>query len=209
MFEFVVHEPPEYSFPVTLTRWAFSFAWQHKTRQTFQLAVGAVVFTQRLKLSGGFMRRLMSSNEFWFALSLSICGISAHAAERWQAPRMPWGAPDLQGTWTNASITALERDDAYKGRASMTLAEAAEFEKNSPFAKYAAEDAKPTNPNEKASSSSDPGGYNAFWLDPGMKLAVVNGEARTSFIVDPPNGKIPYTPAGLKAFAAARASMRF
>jgi hypothetical protein len=72
-----------------------------------------------------------------------------------------------------------------------------------------AQDAKPTDPSVKAKATSDPGGYNAFWLDPGTKLAVVNGEHRTSFIVDPANGKIPYTPDGLKAFQAARASLSF
>ena len=29
--------------------------------------------------------------------------------EAWQPPRMSWGAPDLQGTWTIATITGLER----------------------------------------------------------------------------------------------------
>src|SRR5712675_1490681 len=95
--------------------------------------------------------------------------VTAQAAERWQPPRMPWGVPDLQCNWTNASVTSLERDDMFKGKAAMTLAEAADFEKNSAFAKYAAEDAKPSDPKSKATASGDPGGYNAFWLDPGTK----------------------------------------
>ena len=33
------------------------------------------------------------------------------AAEEWKHARMSWGAPDLQGTWTNATITGLERSD--------------------------------------------------------------------------------------------------
>jgi hypothetical protein len=144
------------------------------------------------------------------AAGVLICAGSSYAADaHWSPPRTPWGTPDLQGTWTNASVTSLERDAAFKGKASMTLAEAADFEKNTEFAKYAAEDAKPSDPKAKAAANADPGGYNAFWLDPGTKLAVVNGEARTSFIVDPKDGKIPYTPTGLKAFGAARASMSF
>jgi hypothetical protein len=115
----------------------------------------------------------------------------------------------LQGTWTNASLTSLERADMFHGKASMTAAEAAEFERTNAFARLSEEDAKPSDPNAKSTASGDPGGYNAFWLDPGTKLAVVKGEARTSFIVDPLDGKVPYTPAGLKAFAAARASMNF
>jgi hypothetical protein len=131
------------------------------------------------------------------------------AAAQWQVPRTPWGAPDLQGTWTNASLTSLERDDLFKGKPFLSAAEAAEFERNNLFAQFAAADAKPTDPSVKAQKSSDPGGYNAFWLDPGTKLAVVDGQARTSFIVEPANGKVPYTPDGLKAFQAARAGMSF
>ncbi|HYM34287.1 MAG TPA: hypothetical protein VET48_02770 [Steroidobacteraceae bacterium] len=146
---------------------------------------------------------------YLFAI-VSLAAMSAHAAgSHGPIPRTSWGTPDLQGTWTNASVTSLERDDAFKGKASMTLAEAAAFEKNTAWAKLAEADAKPSDPKSKATANSDPGGYNAFWLDPGTKLAVVNGEARTSFIVDPSNGKIPYTPAGLKAFAAVTASRNF
>ena len=143
------------------------------------------------------------------AIAVLVCATSAHSAAQWKAPRTSWGAPDLQGTWTNASLTSLERDDAFQGKATMTAAEVAEFERTNFFAQFSAQDAKPTDANEKATQASDPGGYNAFWLDPGSTLAVVKGEARTSFIVDPPNGKVPYSPAGLKAFAAARASMNF
>ncbi len=150
-------------------------------------------------------RRIHSTLAF---LTLA-CAASALAAPEYRAPRTAWGTPDLQGTWTNGSLTSLERDDMFKGKATMTAAEAAEFERTNLFAQFAEADAKPTDPNQKATAAADPGGYNAFWLDPGTRLAVVKGEARTSFIVDPANGKVPYTPDGLKAFGAARASMNF
>jgi hypothetical protein len=137
-----------------------------------------------------------------------LAGSPARAAD-WKVPRTAWGAPDLQGTWTNASLTSLERNEMFKGKPFLSPEEAAEFERTNAFAQYAAADAKPTDPSVKAQKSSDPGGYNAFWLDPGTKLAVVNGEARTSFIVEPADGKVPYTPAGLKSFQAARAAMNF
>ncbi|MGH8175666.1 MAG: hypothetical protein ACREV5_05330, partial [Steroidobacter sp.] len=144
------------------------------------------------------------------AIVVFACATSAHAATpNWQTPRTSWGTPDLQGTWTNASLTSLERDNMFKGKASLTPAEAAEFERTNAFAQFSEQDAKPTDPSVRATATADPGGYNAFWLDPGTKLAMVNGEARTSFIVDPPDGKVPYTPSGLKAFQAARAAMNF
>lgn len=144
----------------------------------------------------------------WVVLA-AFATASQAAQTNYTAPRTEWGAPDLQGVWTNASLTSLERDEMFKGKPFLTDAEAAEFERTNAFAQFSAEDAKPTDPSVKAEKTSDPGGYNAFWLDPGTKLAVVNGEHRTSFIVDPANGKVPYTPAGAKAFGAARASINF
>ena len=70
---------------------------------------------------------------------------SATAAE-YQAPRTSWGTPDLQGTWTNASLTSLERDAMFKGKAVFTQAEADEFERTNAFAQMSAADAKPTDP---------------------------------------------------------------
>ena len=35
------------------------------------------------------------------------------------------------------------------------------------------------------------GGYNTGWLDPGSTYTVVNGETRSAFIVDPPDGRVP------------------
>ena len=138
------------------------------------------------------------------AIAVFAAASTAAAADaQWQAPRTAWGTPDLQGTWTNASLTSLERDDTFKGAPTLSDAEAAQFERTNAFAQFSAADAKPTDPSVKATATSDPGGYNAFWLDPGTRLATVNGEHRTSFIVEPANGKVPYTPDGLKAFQAA------
>jgi hypothetical protein len=146
----------------------------------------------------------------WFAIAMLAAAGGASAADtQWQAPRTAWGAPDLQGTWTNASLTSLERADMFNGKATLSDAEAAEFERTNAFAQFSAADAKPTDPSVQSKASSDPGGYNAFWLDPGTRLANVKGEHRTSFIVEPTTGKVPYTPDGLKAFQAARASMNF
>jgi len=50
-------------------------------------------------------------------------------------------------------------------------------------------------------------GYNSFWVDPGVHIGSVKGELRSSWIVDPPNGRIPFSPAG-KAKAAALGKAR-
>jgi hypothetical protein len=104
--------------------------------------------------------------------------------------RMPDGHPDLQGVWTNATITPLERPKSLAGKATLTDAEAAEFEKNA--AKELQDvDGKSESPLLAAAGSNGTGGYNILFIDRGSELARVDGVKRTSLIIDPPDGKIP------------------
>jgi hypothetical protein len=103
---------------------------------------------------------------------------------------MPDGHPDLQGVWTNATITPLERPKSLTGKATLTDAEAAEFEKNA--AKELQDvDGKSESPLLAAAGSNGTGGYNILFIDRGSELARVDGVKRTSLIIDPPDGKIP------------------
>ncbi len=114
----------------------------------------------------------------------------------YHVPRTEFGDPDLQGLWTNASITRIERPD-WATKLVLTPEEAAVVE--SRFKAFLSDnDRTAVQPAERG----DVGGYNSFWLDPGSKLGVVNGEIRTSWIVDPPTGRIPYSPEGARAAMA-------
>jgi hypothetical protein len=111
-------------------------------------------------------------------------------SKNWTVPRTPDGKPDLQGVWTNATLTPLERPAAMAGKATVTDAEAAVFEKKNKDdeAKY---DGKADNPIADSLGSGGTGGYNALFVDHGTELARVDGVKRTSLIIDPPDGKIP------------------
>jgi hypothetical protein len=105
-------------------------------------------------------------------------------------PRVSDGHPDLQGVWTNATITPMERPAAYASKLSLTDAEAKQFEKDA--AKELADvDGKSESPLLAAAGSNGTGGYNILFIDRGSELARVDGQKRTSLIIDPPDGKMP------------------
>jgi hypothetical protein len=117
----------------------------------------------------------------------SASTVAAAAAAEWQTPRTHNGAPDLQGLWTNATITAVERPDQFD-RLVLTEAEARAWEAaNSDM--FASIDELPEGGLE---AGQDVGGYNSFWMDPGTRALRVNGEIRSSILTSPANGKLPF-----------------
>ncbi len=122
----------------------------------------------------------------------------AAAAETYKTPRNGFGQPDLAGTWTNASVTQLERPAQFKSL-TLTEAEAKGLEKG--YSQAVSEDAKPSDPKAGApSAAGDPGGYNTFWIDPGTKVGRIKGEYRSSWLTDPADGKLPYSAEGRRLF---------
>ncbi len=105
---------------------------------------------------------------------------------------MPWGEPDLQGVWTTATITALERMDVFD---ELVISEKRVHEVEQREAGFSAEiDALPEG---DLPAGEVVGGYNSAWLDSCTRLLRVKGEPRTSIIVEPANGKVPYTLTGM------------
>ena len=112
-------------------------------------------------------------------------------AQDWQAPRMDWGDPDLQGVWTNATVTGLER---LPGFDSLVISEAQARRLEQRDAENS--DEIDNLPDGDLPSGEIVGGYNTAWLDRGTHLLRVKGEPQTSIIVEPANGKVPYTISG-------------
>ena len=154
-------------------------------------------------------------------LGAVLCAAAASAndtaaASKWRAPRTADGHPDLQGTWTNATITPFERPEKYAERLVLSEQEADELEQTE--AKFNATADAPTDPKtrvEDLPASCGRGfsgancGYNNFWVDPGTKLINVNGQRRASMLVDPPNGRLPpMTDAGKQRMAQRMAAFR-
>ena len=106
------------------------------------------------------------------------------------AARTPWGDPDLQGTWSYASLTPLQRPTLMTGKEFFTAEEAAQRN-------YSVTLDQPPTPGSV-------GSYNALWFDRGE----VSSDLRTSLIVDPPSGRLPTRPEVTARQAARRDYLR-
>jgi hypothetical protein len=117
----------------------------------------------------------------------TLAAASAAFAGAYRAPRDPWGHPDLGGLWTSTSLTELERPAALK---TLTLPDDA-------ARAYEARRAK-----DFAGVEDGVGGRQTeigFWPIGDARLARIDGKARTSWIVDPADGRLPYSADGLAA----------
>ena len=105
-------------------------------------------------------------------------------------PMTAWGDPDLTGIWTGSTITPLERPKEFAGRAFLTEQEASALERR------ALDDRA-----DRPPVPGDPGTYNQIWFDPSSKVVP---NRRTSLIVDPADGRIPFTSQGQAAQSRSR-----
>lgn len=126
-------------------------------------------------------------------LAPTIAAVS-FGANSWTSPRTPDGQPDLQGIWTNATLTPLERPAELAGKQFFTEPEAVEYEKQV---------LQKTNKDRRdGGAEADVGrAYNDAWWDIGTKIVSTR---RTSLVIDPPDGKIPPLTPEAQARQAAR-----
>ena len=115
------------------------------------------------------------------AVILMASFVSAQSQD-YIVPRTPDGQPDLQGLWTNDTITPMERPASLQGRAFLTEDEITAMEENLAERRTFADD------NIEVTVGGNVGGYNQIWLDSGD---TVLSTGQTSLIVDPPNGRAP------------------
>jgi hypothetical protein len=98
-------------------------------------------------------------------------------------------ARNFDGVWTNATVTHLERPAAYS-QLVVTKAQADAVAKATAARLKAANGRSDLG--QAFTDENATAGYNAFWIDSGDGLMRVRGEARSSFITSPANGKMPF-----------------
>jgi hypothetical protein len=122
----------------------------------------------------------------FLAAALAVVPTSSSAQE-WTPPRTEHGHPDLQGAWTNATLTPLQRRP---GLGPVYTPEQVAAIEGREQARVGA-GFEPSDPNRAPPEPGDVGTYNEVFFDRGDGIAVVNGAPRTSLITFPPSGRVP------------------
>ena len=144
----------------------------------------------------------LAASAFTFATAAPAAAQTnpAAVAKGYKAPRNALGQPDLAGVWSNATITRLERDPKYGERLVLTPDEAKAIEgasdqRNARLRANTDTSKKVDDlPECQSGAQGAACGYNAFWTDPGTRLIRIGGEARTSILTAPANGRLPGRP---------------
>ena len=124
------------------------------------------------------------------------------------AMRTPHGDPDIQGIFTFRTITPLERPEALGEKATLTSEEAAAFQATERTRlNRVLFDPETGAPSAGYQSRAEGGvlSYNEFWYERGVELT---SDRRTSLIVDPLNGRLPWKPEAREARAINRLNLR-
>src|SRR4029453_4999957 len=108
---------------------------------------------------------------------LAIQAVSQVGAQN-QVRRTPWGDPDLEGIWTNATLTPLQRPPEFASKEFLTPEEAAQFQRSR---------IEQTNA-DRPLPPGQVGAYNDVFFERGTSIV---RSRRTSLVVDPPDGRIP------------------
>lgn len=137
-------------------------------------------------------------------LAAAVALVALWAGRGYRAPRTPFGDPDLQGIWTNTSLTKLERRSEVDADI-LTPAQAEEIKKKylnememKDFIKLGNQWLLKKHP-DASRPKTEKGrghlmlGYNTFWWDSSVGVAEIDGDLRAAWIVDPPSGRVPYS----------------
>jgi len=133
----------------------------------------------------------------------------AQADPNYTPPKTSWGVPDLQGMFTSASLTNMTRPADATGLIVSEEERDKLFNRNI-YTRVAKEEAA-LSPAELLKDANPDRAYNRFWMDPGADLGKINGQYRSSWIVEPADGQIPWlaSPTGRNVLVSASSEEEF
>ena len=128
-------------------------------------------------------------------------------------PRTPSGHPDLSGTYDVSTLTPMQRPTEFGNKQFLTNDEAAVIAAEE--LQRSTDRQQDSDPNRSAppqggdgstGASGNVGGYNSFWIDRGNSAYQIDGQWRTSILIDPPDGRMPTATDAARAERRARFS---
>ncbi len=123
--------------------------------------------------------------------------VGSAAAAPYHAPRTAYGAPDLNGDWTNLSLTGLERPKEFKGLIATDEETAAALARFHDRVNGTKPKPKSLKPGEKPPEDPDPlGQATSEFPDTDVDLLKIHGQHRSSILVEPSDAQLPFTEAG-------------
>ena len=132
-------------------------------------------------------------------------------AQSGNIPRTASGHPDLSGTYDVSTLTPMQRPTEFGDKMFLTNDEAqriAAEERARDEERQRASDPNRTAPPQggdgSTGASGNVGGYNTFWIDNGTNAFQIDGQWRTSILIDPPNGRYPAVTDEVRAARRAR-----
>jgi hypothetical protein len=151
----------------------------------------------RASKSGVALCLVFASTGFFSSVEAQTPERAQRSDSDWKPPRTEWGHPDLQGNWSNATLTPFERRRGFGPV--YTQAEVDEAEGRARSTVQAGSDPSDPERGPPPVTGSIGRSYNQIFYDRGDRVARVNGEPRTSLITFPSNGRIPeLTPEGAR-----------
>lgn len=132
----------------------------------------------------------------------------AQSAQSETIMNTPDGQPHISGIFTFRTLTPLQRPAALEGRDRLGAEEAAQFEASERIRlNRVLFDPETGAPNAGYQSRTEGGvlSYSEFWYERGIELT---SDKRTSLVVDPPNGRIPFKPEYQEAAQIGRLNLR-
>ena len=144
-------------------------------------------------------RCLVASLSVLVLVMLAPLAAAGQEAGGWTMPRTPWGDPDLMGTYTNKTITPVQRPEELADQEFLSAAERERLERE----RIERNERLLHAPPRTTVAGGNVGAYNNFWLDHGTRPT-----GRTSLIVDPPDGRLPPVTPEYEAYAKRRAEER-
>ncbi len=175
--------------------------WEKMLKNTFGRKLGGKMM---LRNAASFLGLCIAATAF--VVVAPVAAQAPASSGDWVIPRTPDGRPDLQGNWTSATVTPLQRPRDAAGPV-LTWEEVEIREGRA--ANRLARVSRPSDPDRGAPRAGrGVGGYNGIYIDAGDVVAKVYGEPRSSLITHPANGRTPPLTAEAQARRAERRELR-